>query len=112
MSESELVYMGDVRRVILRHAPEAAFCLSMMKPFELERSAPSRSTSIPKMDDYWIARVQYWPEDDPKNDIVCIYYVWGNGEIDFIAFGGGYVVSSSQCAHFELIERLEVNRAR
>ena len=38
----------------------------------------------PQMDEYWIARIQYWPGKEPVVDVVYIYYVWQNGEIDFI----------------------------
>ena len=41
---------------------------------------------IPKMDEYWIARIKYWPGGESKVDVILIFYVWNNGEIDFIPF--------------------------
>ena len=35
-----------------------------------------------KMDEYWIARVQYWPEGEIKVDVVLIAYAWKDGTID------------------------------
>lgn len=67
----------------------------------------------PQMDEYWIARIQYWPKQTPVVDVVIIYYAWENGEIDFIPCiggGGGDPVRSTQCAHFELLEKVEVDK--
>lgn len=66
----------------------------------------------PQMDEYWIARIQYWPKQNPVVDVVIIYYAWENGEIDFIPCigGGGDPVRSTQCAHFELLEKVEVDK--
>ena len=66
-----------------------------------------------KMDEYWIARIQYWPEQEPVVDVIYIYYAWQNGEVDFIPFSGmdeGDPIRSTQCAHFELLERIEVEK--
>ena len=64
-----------------------------------------------KMDEYWISRIQFWPEQDPEIHVVYIYYVWQNGDIDFIPCGGeGDPIRSTQCAQFELLERIEVEK--
>ena len=65
-----------------------------------------------QMDEYWIARIQYWPEQEPVVDVVYIYYVWQTGEVDFIpcAQGEGDPIRSTQCAQFELLERIEVEK--
>ena len=66
-----------------------------------------------KMDEYWIARIQYWPEQEPVVDVIYIYYAWQTGEIDFIPFSGMVEedpIRSTQCAQFELLERIEVEK--
>ena len=66
----------------------------------------------PQMDEMWIARIRYWPEQEPIVDVVCIYYVWQNGDIDFIPFmqGDGDPIRTTECAHFELLEKIEVDK--
>lgn len=67
----------------------------------------------PEKNDYWIARIQYWPTASAHYTIIRIYYVWENGEIDFIPFpsmDGGDPIRSSQCEKFELLERIEVEK--
>ena len=66
----------------------------------------------PQIDEYWIARIQYWPGDSVDIEIVLIYYPWKDGTVDFIPFGSleGDIVSSVQCAQFELLERIEVEK--
>ena len=62
-----------------------------------------------KMDEYWIARIQYWPGQTPVETIVQIYYIWHNGDIAFIPILAGSTneqILSSQCASFELIGKL------
>ena len=68
----------------------------------------------PKIDEFWIARIQYWPEYETKVDIVYIYYVWSDGSIDFIPFESvdGGAVRSSCCEKFELLEKIEVDKYR
>lgn len=67
---------------------------------------------MPKMDEYWIARIQYWPEQEPVVDVIYIYYAWQTGEVDFIPCGNGEgdPIRSTQCAQFELLERVEVEK--
>ena len=66
----------------------------------------------PQMDEYWIARIQYWPEKEPQIDIVMISYPWEDGAIDFIPFNSldGDIVRSTACAQFELLERIEMEK--
>lgn len=66
-----------------------------------------------KIDEYWIARIQYWPHAEPQVTIIYVYYVWQNGEVDFIPFSGTYggdPIRSTQCARFELLEKIEVEK--
>ena len=65
-----------------------------------------------KNDEYWIARIQYWPGQEPIVDVVCIYYVWQHGDVDFMPCtqGEGDPIRSTQCARFELLERIEVEK--
>jgi hypothetical protein len=64
----------------------------------------------PKIDEFYIARIQYWPERDIETTIVCIYYVWQNGDIDFMPFFENDVIRSTQCAQFELLEKIDMER--
>lgn len=66
----------------------------------------------PQMDEYWIARIQYWPEQEPIVDVVYIFYAWQNGDIDFIPCmqGEGDPIRSTQCAQFELLEKIDVEK--
>ena len=66
----------------------------------------------PEINDYWIARIQYWPTAPTHYTIIQIYYVWENGEIDFIPAmqGEGDPIRFTQCAQFELLERIEVEK--
>lgn len=65
---------------------------------------------IPKIDEYWIARIQYWPGDAVSIEIVLIHYPWKDGTIEFIPFGSlnGDIVNSAQCAQFELLEKIDL----
>lgn len=67
-----------------------------------------------KMDEYWIARIQYWPGREPVVDVVYIYYAWQSGEIDFIPAtqGGGGPIRSARCALFELLEKIDLEKYR
>lgn len=65
----------------------------------------------PQMDEYWIARIQYWPEQEPVVDIVYIFYAWQNGEIDFIPSAGeGDPIRSTQCTQFEFLEKIDLEK--
>lgn len=65
----------------------------------------------PQIDEQWVVRVSYWGEE-PRVTVVHIYYVWKDGTIDFIPFalGEGDEVRSTQCAQFELLERVELEK--
>lgn len=66
----------------------------------------------PQMDEYWIARVQYFPLHEPEVVIVKIYYAWKDGGIQFVPFGcdeGGPIWAQS-CVSFEMLERIEVEK--
>ena len=67
----------------------------------------------PKIDEYWIARIVRWDEA-PRVDVVYIFYVWQNGEIDFIPCAGidADPVRASDCELFELLEKVEVDKYR
>ena len=66
-----------------------------------------------KMDEYWIARIQYWVEK-PTVDVVYIYYAWQNGEIDFIPCTGigADPIRASDCESFELLEKIDLEKYR
>jgi hypothetical protein len=68
-----------------------------------------------KMDEYWIARMRYWPEQKPEVDVVYIYYVWKDGTIDFIPCSVGPEedpIRSTQCAQFEILEKIDLEKYR
>lgn len=67
----------------------------------------------PKIDEQWIARVSYWGEES-RVTVVHIYYVWKDGTIDFIPCvqGGGDPIRSTQCAQFEILEKIDLEKYR
>lgn len=65
----------------------------------------------PKTNEFWFARVQYWPEDEERIILVKFYYVWQDGEMQFVPVfdaGAGDPVWVSSCYKFEPIERVDV----
>ena len=66
----------------------------------------------PKMNEYWIARFQYWPEGEIKVDVVFIACTWKDGIIDFIPFNSieGDCVRSNCCTQFELLEKIDLEK--
>jgi hypothetical protein len=92
---------------VLKNAPNAAWCLDRVKTVMAEDEKPA-----PQMDEYWVARIEYWPDGGKDLTVVFIHYVWEDGTIDFIPFGSedGDPVSSTQCAQFELLERIEMEK--
>ena len=66
----------------------------------------------PKPDEFWIARIQYWPHGKVKPIIVQICLQWPDGSIDFTPFGAidDDIVRSTQCAQFELLEKIDLER--
>lgn len=67
---------------------------------------------MPQIDEYWIARIKYWPDEEARIDVVLIYYPWEDGTVDFIpcGHGEGDPIRSTQCAHFEFLEKVEVEK--
>ena len=65
----------------------------------------------PKMDEYYIARIAYCGEE-PRVEVVFIYYAWKNGEIDFVPCTGigADPIRASDCELFELLEKIEVDK--
>lgn len=63
-----------------------------------------------KSDEYWIARIQYWPHGEKKTTIIKVF--WVDGDILFYPFNGGlsYPVWAVSCASFELLERIEMEK--
>lgn len=66
----------------------------------------------PQMNEYWITRIQYWPEQEPVVDVIFIACVWKDGVIDFIPFNSieGDCVRSNCCAQFELLEKIDLEK--
>ena len=104
----ELIYRDDARRALLKSAPNAAWCLDRVKTVMVVEDEKPK----PQMDEFWVARIRYWPEQEPIVDIVCIYYTWQNGDIDFIPFmqGDGDPIRNTECAQFELLERIKMEK--
>ena len=109
MAKRELIYKDEARRAVLTHAPGIAWCIDSVKPI----CVVGDEQTVPKMDEYWVARIGYWSNEEPKIDIVIIYYVWENGEIDFIPCAQGYggdPIRTSVCESFELIEKINMEK--
>ena len=109
MARRELIYKDDARRAVLKNAPGAAWSINNIKPAMVVDDESVKP--VPQTDDYWVARITYWGEE-PRIDVVYIYYAWQNGEIDFIPCTGigADPVRASDCDGFELLERIEVER--
>lgn len=104
MAKRELIYKDEARRAVLQNAPNAAWCLDGIKPV-----LTVEDNVAPQVDELWRARIQYWSGQVPMETIVQIYYIWRNGDIAFIPILTGSTneqILSSQCASFELIEKL------
>lgn len=108
MAKRELIYKDEARRAVLQNAAGIAWCIDRIKPVMVVDDKTAKSK--PQMDEYWIARVEYWPERGKETTIVLIYYVWEDGSIDFIPFGDDGPIRSTQCAQFELLERIKMER--
>ena len=106
----EMIYRDEARRALLRNEPSAAWCIDRVKTAMVVDDTSTKPT--PQIDEYWIARVQYWPGDAVDIDIVLIHYPWKDGTVEFIPFGSldGDVVNSTQCAQFELLERIGLEK--
>jgi hypothetical protein len=110
MAKRELIYKDEARRAVLQHAPGIAWSIDNIKPVMVIDDKTVKP--YPQMDEFWIARIQYWPETESQIDIVMISYSWKDGTIDFIPFYSleGDIVRSTACAQFELLERIEMER--
>lgn len=105
MEERELIYKDEARRAILDHAPTFAWCINNIKPAKVEKTGQT-----PKTNEYWIARIKYWPAQEPKVSIVFIHYAWLNGRIQFIPFGETDPIWDCACESIEYLERIEVEK--
>lgn len=110
MAKRELIYKDEARRAVLQNAPGVAWCIDSIKPVVVIDDKTAKPQ--PQIDEYWIARVQYWPGEAVDIDIILIHYPWKDGTIEFIPFGSldGDIVNSTQCAQFELLERIEMEK--
>lgn len=111
MAKRELIYRDEARRAVLKNAPGEAWCIDTVKTAMVVDDIPTKP--IPQIDEYWIARINYWGEK-PKIDVIIIYYVWKTGEIDFIPCTGigADPIRNTECESFELLEKIEVDKYR
>jgi hypothetical protein len=111
MGERELIYKDEARRALLRNAPEYAWCINSIQPVATI-NVQHGSAPKPKLDEFWIARIKYWPGADTITSVVKIHYAWHNGAIQFVPFGGdeGDPVWATNCELFELLEKIEVEK--
>lgn len=108
MAKRELIYKDEARRAVLQNAAGIIWCIDSIKPVAV---VEDKNTKVAvKQDEYWIARVEYWPARGKETTVVLIYYVWADGSVDFIPFGDESPVRSTQCAQFELLERIEMEK--
>jgi hypothetical protein len=109
MAKRELIYKDEARRAVLQNAPSVAWCIDSVKPVMVVDDKTAKPQ--PQTDEYWIARITYWGEE-PRIDVVYIYYAWQNGEIDFIPCTGigADPVRASDCDGFELLEKIDMER--
>ena len=104
-----MIYKDEARRALLRNFPNAAWCINTIKPVMAIDDEVTKPT--PQVDEYYIARIKYWNDGKEVIEVVNIYYVWKTGEIDFIpCIGDMTPIKSSCCAHFELLEKIEMDK--
>ena len=108
MAKRELIYKDEARRAVLRNSPALAWCIDNIKPVMVIEDNPA--SIIPSVNDYWIARIQYWPQDQIRLTIVRIEYIWKDGRVEFAIVGDDRIIVSDQCAQFELLEKIEMER--
>ena len=110
MANRELIYKDEARRAVLENAAGIAWCIDRIKPVAVVEDRAGKVAA--KTDDYWIARIKYWPGDKEHIAIVKIFYAWENGGIQFIPFGceEGDPIWATSCQLFELVERIEVDK--
>lgn len=102
----ELIYRDDARRALLKSAPNAAWCLDRVKTVMVVEDEKLK----PQTDEFWVARIEYWPKGGKDLTVVLIHYVWEDGAIDFVPFGEDDPICSTQCAQFELLERIKMEK--
>ena len=109
MGERELIYREDVRRALLRNAPDSVWCLNSIRTAAIEEE---KRQSCAKQDEFWVARIKYWPGADTIVTVVKIYYAWHDGAIQFVPFGGddSEPIWATNCQLFELLEKVEVEK--
>lgn len=109
MGKRELIYKDEARHAVLQNAAGIVWCIDRIEPVAV---VDDGATNLGvKTDEYWVARITYWGEK-PRIEVVCIYYAWENGEIDFIPCTGigADPIRASDCESFELLERVEVEK--
>ena len=69
---------------------------------------------MPKTDEFWIARIKYWPGGEEIVTVVKIYYAWHDGAIQFVPWGSNEdePIWSTSCLSFELVERIDMEKYR
>lgn len=110
MAKRELIYKDEARRAVLQNTPNIAWCIDRINPVAVVDDGANKIST--KIDEYWIARIQYWPTSKPQIDVIMISHVWENGDINFIPFNSleGDIVRSGRCAQFELLERIKMEK--
>lgn len=67
---------------------------------------------MPKTDEYWVARIRYWPGDEERLTLIKIYYAWKDGRIQFVpalCYEGDPIWADS-CHEFELVEKIDMEK--
>lgn len=67
---------------------------------------------MPHTDEFWIARIVYWPGGPEVVTIIKVYYAWKNGQLQFVPFGNdeGEPVWNNACHKFELLEKIDMEK--
>ena len=110
MAKRELIYKDEARRAVMKNAPGEAWCIDRIKPVSIVDDKTGKAAV--RNDDYWIARVKYWPGADEITTIVKIFYAWEDGGIQFVPWGSdeGDPIWTTNCLSFELLERIEMEK--
>lgn len=110
MGKRELIYKDEARRAVLQHAPGIAWSINNIKPVAIIDDKVNKIAV--QSGEYWIARFQYRAEHIMRTEIVLVVEANNENEIEFIYFNSidGEVINSTQCARFELLEKVEVEK--
>lgn len=110
MAKRELIYKDEARRAVLQNAASIAWCINNIKPVMVVDDKTDKVAV--RNDDYWIARIKYWPGADEITTIVRIFYAWKDGGIQFVPWGGdeGDPIWATNCQLFELVERIDLEK--